>query len=205
MNSSDEHDSTVDLATDVVDAAAAVLGRSGLGGLTLVAVAEELGRSRVTLHRNGVRVEALIAAIVARAAEDLRRSLWAGVVGRGTAAQRLDAALVALCAVVERHRLVLAALYHAPEAPHRTAPGRTTGFDFSEPYERLLLDGVVDGTLQSDAPAEDAELLVNAVTWTYVHLRTAHRWSSARATKRVVAVCSAGFVTPPASRPRART
>jgi len=182
------------LPEDVVDAAAAVLGRSGLGGLTLVAVADELGRSRVTLHRNGIRVEALVAAIVARAAEDLRRSLWVEMVGRGSAAERLDASLHTLCAVVERHRAVLAALFHAPVAPHRSRPGRTTGFDFSEPFERLLLDGVADGTLHSDAPAEDAELLVNAVTWTYVHLRGSHRWSAGRAGDRVVATCSAAFV-----------
>ena len=185
-----------DIAEPLVAAAAVVLGRDGLGGLNLSAVAQQAGCSRVTLHRNGVSVGALVAAVVARAADDLRTSLWSELNGHGSAAERMEGALHTLCDVVERHRRVLAALFHAPERPHPVASGRTTGFDFSEPFERLLLDGRLDGTLHSAAPAEDAELLVNTVTWTYVHLRLAHRWPARRAAARVVAMSCAGLRIP---------
>src|SRR5688572_24814307 len=124
--------------------------------MTMSAVAEQLGCSRVTLHRNGVKVDALVAAVVARAAGDLRAQLWPAVADPGTAAERLAIALHTLCKVVERHRRVLAALFHSPERPHPTVQGRTTVFDFSEPFERLLRDGVQDSSLRSTDPVEDA-------------------------------------------------
>ena len=123
-----------------------------------------------------MRLDAVIGAVVGRAAADLRAALWPTLTGSGDAAARLTASLHVLCTVVETHRGVLAALFHAPEKPHRAHAGRTTGFDFIEPFERLLRDGLADGTLVSDDPVADAELTVNAVTWTYLHLRLAHRW-----------------------------
>jgi AcrR family transcriptional regulator len=185
------------LSEELIDAAADVLGRRGLGGLTISAVAEQAGCSRVTLHRNGVQRGALVAAVVARAAGDLRAELWPAVHDPASAADRLAEALHTLCRVVERHRRVLAALYHAPERPHATAAGRTTVFDFSEPFERLLRDGRHDGTLRAGDPAEDAELLVNLVTWTYIHLRLAHRWPAGRAADRVVGAALASHGTDP--------
>jgi hypothetical protein len=65
-------------------------------------------------------------------------------------------------------------------------PDRTTSFEFVEPFERLLVDGDVDGTLRSDDPHTDAALLANAVTWSYLHMRQAHRWSPADAEQRVI-------------------
>ena len=50
---------------------------------------------------------------------------------------------------------------------------------------------LADGTLVSDDPVADAELTVNAVTWTYLHLRLAHRWPARRAADRTIAMATA--------------
>lgn len=185
------------LGRALVDAAERVVVRDGVAGVSIVAVAAELGCSRVTLHRHGVTRLALLDAVAARASADLRQAVWPAVAGRGTAATRLVAALGTLCAVVERHRQVLAAFFVAADPPRRDRQGKRAGFDFIEPFERLLRDGIVDGSLRSPEPASDAELTVNAVTWTYLHLRTAHRWPKARARDRVVATVVVGLLTAP--------
>jgi hypothetical protein len=132
---------------------------------------------------------------VRRAAEDVRASLWPALTGPGTAATRFVAALEELCDVVERHRGVLAALFSAKDPPRPDRRGRRSGFDFIEPFERLLRDGVVDGSLRSAEPELDAELAVNAVTWTYIHLRSAHGWTRAAARAKVVGMAVAGLVS----------
>lgn len=175
----------------VLDAAAAVLGREGLAGLSLSAVADEVGISRVTLHRHGVRRGDLLAGVARRTSDDLRASLWPVLTDAGDAASRLATALGVLCQVIDRHAGVLGALYHVPDRPDPARGGRRAGFDFIEPFERLLLDGAIDGSLRSVDAAEDAELVVNAVTWTYLHLRTAHGWPEERAAARTIGLATA--------------
>ena len=170
----------------LLDATASLLDRSGLPAVTLSAVAEAAGVSRVTLHRHGVTVEALVIAVLRRASDDLRASLWPVLAGPGSAAERLRLALEALCQVCERHIGVLSALFRAPVRRLPDDPDRTTSFEFVEPFERLLRDGEVDGSLRSDDPATDAALLANAVTWSYLHMRQAHRWSPTDTERRVV-------------------
>jgi hypothetical protein len=88
---------------------------------------------------------------------------------------------------------VLSALFHAPERPHPAEPGRTTSFDFVEPFERLLIDGNVDRSLHSAEPRTDAELLVNAVTWTYLHMRRSHRWAQHTAADRTITMATSAL------------
>jgi hypothetical protein len=88
----------------------------------------------------------------------------------------------------------LCAVFWATPPPRAYRRGRRSGFDFIEPFERLLRDGLVDASLCSDEPELDAELAVNAVTWTYIHLRSAHGWSRAAARQRVVAMAVAGLL-----------
>ncbi|MGI8863861.1 MAG: hypothetical protein ACR2JH_05590 [Solirubrobacteraceae bacterium] len=52
---------------------------------------------------------------------------------------------------------------------------------FTEPLERLLRDGIADGSLRNVDPVETATVLFNQVGWTYVHLRTGHGWNAQRA------------------------
>lgn len=168
-----------------LDAAERVLARDGIGAFTAERVAAEAGVSRVTLHRRGVRRSELIHALVQRAADDMRASLLAIMIERSDVRERLADALGELCAVSERHRALLAALYNTPD-PGRDS-GRPSGYDFAEPFERLALD---IGVGSDEAPGW-AELAVNAVTWTYVHLRAAHGWPERRARDAVTAMVMA--------------
>ena len=176
---------------DVLDAVSRILERDGVRGLTISAIAEEAGVSRVTLHRREVSVDDVVVAVLARASDDLRASLWPALTAAGDAASRLHVALRALCDVAERHAPVLTAFYGQPARAIPGRPGRTTSFEFIEPFERLLRDGAVDGSLHVEDPAAEATLVANAVCWTYLHMRRAHRWSAGRAAERVIALATA--------------
>jgi AcrR family transcriptional regulator len=184
--------SAIDDAT--LDAVARVLERDGLRGLTITAVADEAGLSRVTLHRRGVGVDEFVVAVLARASDDLRSSLWPAVTASGDAASRLHAGLRVLCEVAERHAAVLTAFFAESARPIPGRPGRTTSFEFIELFERLLLDGNLDGSLQVDDPATESTLVANAVCWTYLHMRRAHMWPPRTAADRVITLATAHLV-----------
>lgn len=183
------------LDDQILDAVAGILEREGLRGLTMTAIAEEAGVSRVTLHRRGQPIEDYVIAVVRRASQDLRSALWPVVTGANPAADRFRAALVILCEVYERHAGAMAALFRVPGRPVPGQPGTTTSFEFIEPFEKILRDGIADGTLVSDDPRADATLVANSVAWTYLHMRKAHRWSVAQATTRVVDVAIASLLS----------
>jgi hypothetical protein len=64
---------------------------------------------------------------------------------------------------------------------------------FTEPFERLLRDGAADGTLRRVEPTETATLIFNQVGWTYIHLRTGHRWRAERARAATVELALEGL------------
>ncbi len=161
----------------LLDAVARILGREGVPGLSLSAVAEEAGLSRVTLHRRGTTVDDLVVGVLARASDDLRASLWPVLVASGDASTRLRHGLGVLCAAVERHAAVMTAFYAQPPRDIPGQPGRTTSFEFIELFERLLRDGEIDGSLKVGDPVSQAALVANAVCWTYLHMRRAHGWA----------------------------
>lgn len=170
-----------------------LLGRGGLAAVNASAIAQEAGVSRVTLHRNEITATTLVVELVERAAADLRSSLWSAMTLTAPAAERLRESLRVLCVVVERHEAVLAALFDRPDEVEGS--DRAPSFEFIEPFEQLLTDGATDGSLLATDPAGDAMLLVNAVTWTYLHMRRSHDWSVADAAERTIGLCSAGFVS----------
>ena len=57
---------------------------------------------------------------------------------------------------------------------------------FTEPLERLLRDGIADGSVCADNAEEMATVLFNMVGWTYIHLRTGHGWPPERALPAVI-------------------
>jgi AcrR family transcriptional regulator len=181
----------VEIEEQVLDAAARVMDRDGLAGLSISAIAEEAGLSRVTLHRRGARLDDYLVAVLGRASDDLRASLWPVLTGPDTAATRLRDALEILCEVCERHTGVMTAMYAKPARPLPDKPGRTTSMEFIEPFERLLRDGLLDGSLVCEDPALEATLVANAVAWTYLHMRQAHRWEATAATARVIGLATA--------------
>lgn len=168
---------------DILAAAKRVFEEHGYAGATIERIAAEAGVSRVTLHRRGLTKDTLLGGLVANATEDYRRAMWPALTGSGTGAERLTQALGALCASAEENMAMLVAMraqsdgiFHREE--EEEALTRTV---FTEPLEKLLREGIDDGSLQETDPLETATVLFNLVGWTYVHLRTGHGWKAERA------------------------
>ncbi|MGH3095459.1 MAG: TetR/AcrR family transcriptional regulator [Streptosporangiales bacterium] len=174
---------------DLRQATIAVLAEAGWAGVTMERVAEHAGQSRVTLWRQGVNRQTLLDALVTKLAADYRERMWPVLVASGSGRDRLEKAIEALCEVIDDHLpLVLASdtvFHHQPESG--------PGIVYLEPFDRLLRDGVADGTLQVPGRVDDAaDTVMNAVTWTYAHLRGRHHWSRNRARDQVRAVVLRG-------------
>jgi AcrR family transcriptional regulator len=184
----------------LLDAARRALEQHGYAGATLERIATEAGLSRVTLHRHGVTKSGLLAELVERAGEDYRRLLWPALTDAGSGADRLVAGLEALCTAAERQLGLLVALRaQADRVFHRTGDGEVlTRTVFTEPLERLVRDGIADGSLREVDPVETATVLFNLVGWTYVHLRTSHRWSARRARRATLDPVLHGLLAPAA-------
>ena len=169
---------------DLVAAVERALDSVGLGSVTLEDIATEAGVNRVTLYRQGHTREALLTAAAAHAASEFRDAALPALTHQGDGVKRLDLLLDALFDLADRHLALLAGLYDGPTAMFHLAVDDhhvLTRFEYTEPFARILVDGVGDGSLVSDDPEEDAEVLFNLVGWTYVHLRRSHGWSSRRA------------------------
>lgn len=171
----------------LLQAAQRAIEAHGYAGATLERIADEAGLSRVTLHRRGVSKDGLLADLVARATEDYRAAMWPALTSDGTGADRLHAALEALCGAAERHLALLVALRSQSDSVfHRREDVALTRGVWTAPIERLLRDGAADGSLRQVDPKETATLLFNMVGWTYVHMRTAHGWKPERAVRAVL-------------------
>lgn len=182
----------------LLDATAASIARWGLGGTTLERIAVEAGLSRATVYRRQVSREDLVAALTARAAERFRTALWPALTGAGTAADRLRDALTATCEVADDYLDLLGGLFLAHgEVFHKPGPDALTVDVFAEPYERLLRDGALDGTLRPVPATVTASVLFNTVGWGYVHLRASHRWEAGRAREAVIDLVLVGLLAAP--------
>lgn len=174
-------------------AARRVLEDAGWQGLTVEAVAEAAGLSRVTAWRLGASRTALVAALLRQLGEHYREAMWPALVAPGDARHRLDRALDALFGVIDAHLPLLLA---SDQVFHRAGAAE---INFTEPFTRLFEDGTVDGSLvpPGDDPAEAAELLFNTVCWCYVHLRGRHRWAARRARQGLRALIAPGLEAGP--------
>jgi AcrR family transcriptional regulator len=166
----------------VVEGARRAIAAGGWQSATLARISEEAGLSRMTLHRRGLGRDEIFA-LLARDYEDaFRAALWPSVTGKGNGAERLEAMLVAVCEVTEDHLDFLAALDE--EADRRFFHERDEEVHSREgyinPIERLLADGIADGSLREVEIEETATVLVNATDRTYRHLRRAHDWDPER-------------------------
>ncbi|TDW66021.1 TetR family transcriptional regulator [Kribbella pratensis] len=159
-------------------AAIAVLAEHGWAGVTLERVAEKVGRSRVTLWRQGLTVEALLNSLLDALADDYRDTMWPVLAGSGTGREGLIRTIEALFDVIDRHLpLMLSSdlVFHQEQA--RNGP-----VSFLDPFERFLRDGEADGTLHPHGRVSDvAEVLMVSAAFTYVHMRGRHHWSRSRA------------------------
>ena len=166
----------------MIDGARRAIATGGWQAATLTRIAEEAGVSRMTLHRRGLGRDEIFALLARDYEEAFRAALWPTVTGKGTGAERLEAMLVAVCEVTEDHLDFLAALdeeadrrfFHESDDEVHSREGYIT------PIERLLADGIADGSLREVEIEETATVLVNATDRTYRHLRRAHDWDPER-------------------------
>lgn len=182
---------------DLIRATEAVVDQHGWGGVTAELIAEAAGINRVTLYRRGLSTNHLLAAAAAAAATEFQSRALEALTGPGSAAQRLDALLDRLFRMADDHLALLAGLYDGPTAVFHltgsvdTDPLVITRLEYTEPFERLLRDGQHDGTLASDDPHGDAELIFNSAGWTYIHFRRSHSWPPRRARTAVMKLVNA--------------
>jgi AcrR family transcriptional regulator len=178
----------------VVDGARHVLAEDGLAAATLERISVAAGVSRMTLHRCGLTKRDILDALAERLEADYREALWPVLVSKGNARERLRRALEIECGVAEDNLEVLEALSSAAHGAvyHDAGRGAMTRPVFVEPFERLLLDGAADGSLEVRDAAETATVLFNLVGHTYRHLRTGHGWTPKRARGAVVAIAIEG-------------
>lgn len=184
----------------LLDAAARAFTRHGYRQATLERIAEEASISRVTLHRRGVTRESLLEGLAARATEDLQRRMWPAAAGPGPGSERLRVCLEELCAAAEDHMALLLALRSHSDAVFHAGAGDDSGEltrdVFTAPIAAALEAGVADGTLREVDVAQMATLLFNLVGWTYVHMRTGHRWPPERASSSTIDVALRGLAAP---------
>lgn len=180
----------------VVEGARRAIAAGGWQAATLTRIAEEAGLSRMTLHRRGLGREEIFALLARDYEEAFRAALWPAVTGRGTGAERLEAMLVAVCEVTEDHLSFLAALDEESDRRffHESDDEVHSRDGYIDPIERLLVDGMADGSIRQVNLEETATVLVNAVDRTYRHLRRAHDWDPVRSREVLIELVLRGLL-----------
>ncbi len=180
----------------VVEGARRVIVAGGWQAATLTRIADEAGLSRMTLHRRGLGRKEIFALLARDYEEAFRAALWPAVTGRGTGAERLEAMLVAVCEVTEDHLAFLAALDEESDRRffHEAVDGVRSREGYINPIERLLADGITDGSIRPVEVEETATVMVNAVGRTYRHLRRAHDWDPVRSRHVLVELLLRGLL-----------
>jgi AcrR family transcriptional regulator len=178
----------------ILEAGRRVLREYGYEGATVERIAQEAGLTRVTLYRRGVSKDSLLVEFADRATEAYRAAMWPALMAPGSGFGRLQLALTALCESAEENLDLLVALRaQSDRVFHEDEAEPLTRSVFTEPLERLLRDGAGDGSLRGDMdPVEYATVLFNLVGWTYIHLRTGHRWPVERSTSAVLDIALNG-------------
>src|ERR1700754_3433537 len=100
------------MATDqhILASARQAIERRGWRDATLERIAGEAGLSRMTLHRRGVTREAILEALARAFETEYRAAMWPALTAPGTARERLEQALDALCDMCDVNLELLAAL-----------------------------------------------------------------------------------------------
>jgi AcrR family transcriptional regulator len=180
----------------VIDGARRAIASGGWQAATLTRIAEEAGISRMTLHRRGLGRDEIFALLARDYEEAFRAALWPSVTGRGTGSERLEAMLVAVCEVTEDHLSFLAALDEEADRRffHETDPEVHSREGYINPIERILADGIADGSIRAVEIEETATVLVNATDRTYRHLRRAHDWGPERARAALIDLMLRGLL-----------
>jgi AcrR family transcriptional regulator len=183
------------MADRVAIGARQAITEHGWQSATLERIAEASGVSRMTLHRRGFGKEEIFALLASEYERDFRETLLPALDSGGTALERLHRSLRAVCDATERHLPFLrrldneadTRLFHEREGGIRSRPG------YVDALERLLAEGIRDGSIRSVAITDTATVLVNAADRTYRHLRIAHGWSPARSRTELLTMLTRGL------------
>lgn len=189
----------VTTSQDLVVAVNSVVEERGWSGTTAELVAEAAGINRTTLYRKGLTRERLLAEAVAASAQKFKDASLAPLTAAGSALDRMLLLLDALYELADQHLGLLAGLYDGPSAIFHLGLdtddlAMLTRFEYTDPFERLLADGNTDGTLTSEDPRVDAELIFNTAGWTYIHFRRSHGWTAAKARPAVTRITLGTFL-----------
>ena len=175
-----------------------VVDAYGWSGATAERIADAVGINRTTLYRKGLTRERLLDAAITSAANAFRVALVEPLAMSGSAHERMVALLETVYDIADANLGLLAGLFDGPTAVfHLDGAAPTTRFEYVQPVERLLRDGNADGTLTSEDPGADAELIFNVATWTYVHLRRTHLQSRKKTGPAVTRVALGAFIPCP--------
>jgi AcrR family transcriptional regulator len=180
----------------ILAAARQAIERHGWRDATLERIADEAGLSRMTLHRRGVTREVVLDGLAQAFETEYRGAMWPALTAPGTARERLEQALDALCDICDANTELLAALGESTRWGifHEEGDAVLTRSVFTEPVERLLRDGAADGSLRRvEDPAETATVLYNLVSHTYRHLRRGHGWPPDRARRGILSLALDGI------------
>jgi AcrR family transcriptional regulator len=94
----------------ILAAARQAIERHGWRDATLERIADEAGLSRMTLHRRGVTREAVLESLSQAFEAEYRGAMWPALTAPGSARERLEQALAALCDMCDANLGLLAAL-----------------------------------------------------------------------------------------------
>jgi AcrR family transcriptional regulator len=177
----------------LLDATIAVLAETGWEGVTLERVAEQAGRSRVTLWRQGVTQDVLLGALLDAVADDFSETMSHVFTSEGSGRDHLVRAMTVLCEVIDRHLpLVLA----SDTVFHQGDPG-TRQVNYLDPFVQFVHEGAADGSLHPRGSLDDvADIVFNSVAWTYTHMRGRHHWSRDRARRMIIDLVMRGVGQP---------
>ncbi len=184
------------LSDDLFNAVNSVIDEHGWPGATAELIAEAAGVNRTTLYRNGYTRERLLTEAAVKVASEFQAATLGPLTGSGTARERMVKLLATLYDLADQHLGLMAGLYDGPAAMfhlHLDDSAVLTRFEYTDPFTRLLTDGNTDGTLTSDDPKADAELIFNTAGWTYIHFRRSHGWSARRARPAVTRITLGAF------------
>src|SRR5919201_4493610 len=100
----------------ILAAARQAVERHGWRDATLERIADEAGLSRMTLHRRGVTRETVLESLAQAFEAEYRGAMWPALTAPGSARERLEQALEALCDICDANLELLAALGEATRA-----------------------------------------------------------------------------------------
>ncbi len=170
-------------------ATAQVIGEVGWDALTLDRVAERVGKSRVTLWRNGVTRESLLDGLLRQLSDDYRDAMLPILVATMTPRERFEKTMYALCDVIDKHSDLLSV---SDDMFHRAYAAGSVPLGFLDPFLQAIREARAAGALHGPVKSsrtrdlELADVAFNSVAWPYLHFRIRHKWTAKRARRVLV-------------------